>query len=257
MGSLFDVPPELILVLSLAAADPATGSAATDPSRAFSAVASADYRLPEQAWLAAVDDGAGGEDLASYRDAIFKTSSGRYYVPAAAKREQLTSLRRDPRVAAAVAFDLAQSNAAALERRLGHRVSAGDLYVAQVLGLDVAAGLIAAAETTPARPAAEAVAALDRETPLARTQEARLKVGQLYRRLTEGFATYVPPPRFAGVAAPEVKVSAVSEAIPSSTKQWSAFLPPSALRGPAMDDTSGWSAVENVTHVGWLTNVGD
>lgn len=275
MGSLFDVSPELMLVLTLAASDPSARPSIAEQPAAVARTSEA-YGLSEQAWLKAVEQGAGGEELVALRGAIFKTSSGRYYAPSADKRASLAALRGDPAVTAAVAFDLAGRNADALEKRLGHQVSAGDLYIAQALGVDAAAGLIAVAEATPSTPATEAVPGLERDTPLARTSEARLKAGQLYKKLTQGFTTMAPTQRIAAVATPrnaersttasnarsDVRPVApakpsVGEPVPRKSKDAKALLPPFALKGPAIDNSSVWTAVENRTHVGWATELGE
>lgn len=149
MGSLFEVPLHLAVILTLAADGSESGRKSLSAHAAPLPVSAAISRMSEQDWLSAVENGAGGDDLAAVRAAIFKTSSGRYYVAAEAQRVRLPALRKDGRLSALVAYDMARKTAAALRRKIGRAASAKELYMAEVVGVDAAAGLIAVAETMP------------------------------------------------------------------------------------------------------------
>ncbi len=121
MSSLIDVPAQLALLLQLAAAT--AGSAGPGPQPAVEAAIPASqtaivlaplegpFRFSERIWLRALKEGVPGPDTAEIAGSIFRTSSGRYYVPAAAERSRILRARGDTELAARVARAFAQRNA--------------------------------------------------------------------------------------------------------------------------------------------------
>lgn len=185
MGSLFDVPLHLVMILALAIAGDEGRAPQPDAMTSATATSTGPYLFSEQVWLEALKGGAGGEELAQHTQSIFRTSGGRYYVPAEAHRQQILGLRRDPDIAALVAFDLARRNAAALPARIGRPATVADLYVAHALGLETAAVLIPAKEKTPHLRAAKVVPALAQIEQSLRSGSAhQLTVAGLVKRLT-------------------------------------------------------------------------
>lgn len=189
MGSLFDVPAQLALLLSLATSAPHDAapalSAAGQPQAVEVAVepAAGPMRFGERAWLRALhDDPKAGGDLSR----VFVTSSGRFYVPSAAERQRVLEARNDPELSARVARAAAERNAGRLQRALRRAPTPAELYMAHVLGPEAAVAVIAAARTTPNTIAAK------RFPGLLNLPEGRETLGSLYARFN---AAVRPAPR--------------------------------------------------------------
>lgn len=126
-----------------------------DPSaKASTSSATGLYQFIEQTWLGTMKNAGAKLGLSTYADAITARSDGTYTVNDATSRKAILDLRRDPRVAAAMAGALTQRNREALTGSLGREPTSGDLYAAHVLGAKGATTLIGSAQTTPARAAA-------------------------------------------------------------------------------------------------------
>ena len=128
---------------------------ALDPSaKAATSSATGLYQFIEQTWLGVMKNAGPKLGLSAYSDAITARSDGTYTVSDAGARQTILDLRRDPKVASAMAGALTQRNREALGGALGREPTSGDLYAAHVLGAKGAGTLIASAESTPARAAA-------------------------------------------------------------------------------------------------------
>ena len=112
------------------------------------------FQFIEQTWLGCVKSAGAKLGLSNYADAITARSDGSYNVADPATKQAILDLRRDPRVSAAMAGELARKNGEKLSIALGREPTSGDLYTAHVLGAKGAATLIASAQATPARAAA-------------------------------------------------------------------------------------------------------
>ena len=153
MSSLFDVPQQLVVILHLAAVS--GGDLA--PHQAISThvlerrAESEDGTIAfsEQVWLRALKDGAGGDDLQPLALRIFKTSGGRYYVPAEGERNRILAQRRDADLAGLVAFDFAKGNAVSIEAVTRRAPTVADLYLAHVLGPETVIELLLLAKQHP------------------------------------------------------------------------------------------------------------
>ena len=188
MSSLFDVPVHLAMVLALAVSGAEGGEVRPPDTEPRQFASEGPYRFSEQIWLEALQSGAGGTEFAVYKDVIFRTGSKRYYVPAEAYRKKVFTLRRDPDIAALVAFEFARQNAKLLSPRLARRVNAGDLYIAHVLGRDVALTLIPAAEGIPTAAVTAVLPQLTAVGPALLGKKRRpMTVSDLYHRLTRSF----------------------------------------------------------------------
>ena len=73
---------------------------------------------------------------------------------AAAERDSILALRKDPQVSALMAGEYAKSTQGILKNALGRDVCGGELYAAHFLGPDAACRLIRMAEKDPAASAA-------------------------------------------------------------------------------------------------------
>lgn len=164
MSSLWDVPQYLIMAFSLALPAPVEKASRVTftPSHAFGTSAASPGALPDESfWLRSIKLAAPQSDiLSAYGARIFVTSSGRYYVPAAADRDDILALRRNGEVAARVLAAatmvlrkrLAQSSARAPTR--------GALLIAHVAGETSARDYIAALDADPDAEVSRAVPGL-------------------------------------------------------------------------------------------------
>jgi len=195
LSSLFEIPAQLAMLLSLAASTPAHDSAAVGIAAAESAVVEVEppagpLQFGEHAWLRALHD---NPDLAGRLGArVFVTSGGRFYVPTAADRQSILAARNDAPLAARVARAAAGHNAALLGRALRRTPCSADLYLAHLMGPEAALAFIEAADAAPDRPLGEAFPALAAALPKEPAGDgAPVTVGQLYRRLRS--VLYDPP----------------------------------------------------------------
>jgi len=196
LSSLLDVPAQLALVLSLAAS-----TAASDPPRPPAASEAASpasqaalvpqplvgpFRFGAGVWLRALKESPPDQDAHDFSGSIFKTSGGRYYVPAATERRRILKARRDGALARRVARAFAQSNARTLGAALHRAPSAGELYIAHVFGPEAAINFIQLAEAKPHDAAAKHVPELARAAPgLLNAHGAPLTLAQVYKQLTD------------------------------------------------------------------------
>ncbi|MDH3579953.1 MAG: transglycosylase SLT domain-containing protein [Hyphomicrobiales bacterium] len=107
------------------------------------------FQFIENTWLQTVKEEGGRFGLEKYSPHIFKTSSGRYYVPDREIRSEVLKLRHDPEVSAMMAGAFTQQNAEYVGSRLGRKPNQGELYIAHFLGPAGATKLISLAENRP------------------------------------------------------------------------------------------------------------
>jgi hypothetical protein len=107
-----------------------------------------------EAWLATVREDGRDHGLAAKAERIFRTSSGRYYVPDERDRLAIMALRGNRAVAAALAQAFEHRVEALLAERIARRPMRRDLAVLAALGPTDAARLIKLAEKAPDQSAA-------------------------------------------------------------------------------------------------------
>ncbi|MFI4935097.1 MAG: transglycosylase SLT domain-containing protein [Caulobacterales bacterium] len=112
------------------------------------------YQFVDQTWLGTLKQHGAKYGYARYADLIQKGADGRFHVEGAEARATVMSLRLDPNAAALMAGELAADHAAYLRGRVGREPTAGELYVAHVLGPKGSATLINAVQQSPAANAA-------------------------------------------------------------------------------------------------------
>src|SRR6185437_2740571 len=100
-------------------------------------------------WLATLKQHGAKYGYARYADLIQQGAGGRYHVQGGEARATVMDLRLDPHAAALMAGELAADHAAYLRGRVGREPTAGELYVAHVLGPQGSAKLIDAVRTSP------------------------------------------------------------------------------------------------------------
>jgi hypothetical protein len=158
VSSSLDIPVHLALVLMLATGDPLPAEidrAVLAPRTEPRAAARADLGYTEERWIEAVARHGAKTGLGDLARRVFRTSSGRYYVPVETDRHIVLALMRDPAVAARVAGAAARADALRIAGQAGRPARTSELYAAHVVGIDGALALVKDADTSRSRPAAE------------------------------------------------------------------------------------------------------
>jgi hypothetical protein len=197
LSSLFEVPAQLAMLLSLAAS-----TATTDPTAAMAEIAAppADVaaisqplegplRFSDHTWMRALHEN--GKEADAHGARVFVTSGGRYYVPPPSDRSRVLATRNDAEFAARITWAAATQNAGRMHAALHRAPTAGDLYIAHVFGATTAISLLDIVGRDPD-------AAFDKRFPelagaaaLSAEIKGPITVGQFYRRLSG--ALHEPP----------------------------------------------------------------
>ena len=107
------------------------------------------FQFIESTWLQTLKEEGARYGLGKFSPHIFKTSSGRYYVPDRQVRQEILALRHNPEAASLMAGAFTQQNAEYVEDRLGRKPTQGELYIAHFLGRGGATRLISLASENP------------------------------------------------------------------------------------------------------------
>ena len=103
------------------------------------------FQFIDSTWLSTVKTAGPSLGYGKLADAITQNSDGSLSVADPAMRQQISDLRNDPQVSAAMAGAFTSSNAAQLSEKLGRKPTDGELYIAHFMGANGAAKLINAA----------------------------------------------------------------------------------------------------------------
>lgn len=229
MSSLFDIPAQLAMLLSLAAstasyepADAGLLARAVAPSAVAVEPLGGPMRFSERAWLQALYDNPGQSD--GHASSVFVTTSGRYYVPTAADRSKILDARNDAPLATKVARAAAERHAAVLHAALRRGPTAAELYIAHILGSASAIIFLKAADATPDMPLVEGFPGL--AASLAETGDARsMTVEQFHRRLCEVLRG---PPRLVAIG-----LKPAIDEVPNAATSWQAKVEVARAEGAA------------------------
>ncbi len=158
--SLFEVPQQVALALSLAST--ATGAdfdylmktAARESSFRPAAVARTSsarglFQFIKGTWLRTLKEEGGKYGMQHLADQIFRTRSGRYYVPDHVARRKILKLRHDPKISALMAGAFTRSNSEMLAQQIGRPPTGGELYLAHFLGASDAVRMIKLKKSNP------------------------------------------------------------------------------------------------------------
>lgn len=196
MSSLFEVPAQLAMLLSLAASTPATDPTAVAEVAApaadiitISQPLEGPLRFSDHAWMRALHEN--GKEADAHGARVFVTSGGRYYVPPPSDRSRVLVMRNDAEFAARIAWATATRNAGRMHAAL-HRVpTAGDLYIAHVFGAEMAISLLDTAARDPDAAFDKRFPELAGASALSAEIKGPITVGQFYRRMSG--ALHEPP----------------------------------------------------------------
>jgi len=127
-----------------------------DPSaKASTSSATGLFQFTSQTWLHMIKTYGEEYGLGNYASQITKGADGHLSVENSAARQAILALRKDPRISAEMAGELDKENSAALERKVGGKIGATELYLAHFLGATGASRFIKAMRSTPNASAAE------------------------------------------------------------------------------------------------------
>ncbi len=112
------------------------------------------FQFIDSTWLSTVKTAGPSLGYGKLADAITQNSDGSLTVADPAMRRQISDLRKDPAVSAAMAGAFTSNNAAQLSEKLGRKPTDGELYIAHFMGANGASKLINAAGSGQQTPAA-------------------------------------------------------------------------------------------------------
>lgn len=123
------------------------------------------FQFTEQTWLQMVKTHGAKYGLAEQAAAIKVGSKGRLEVPDAAARQAILARRNDPTLSTRLATELANDNRKFLEKRLGRKVTEGEVYAAHAFGPSGALRMIQARDAAPAQAGDKVLPAAARSNP--------------------------------------------------------------------------------------------
>jgi hypothetical protein len=198
------------------------------------------FQFTEQTWLSTLKQHGAKYGYARYSDLIQHGANGRLYVSGGDARATVMDLRLDPHASALMAGELAADHAAYLRGRVGREPTAGELYVAHVLGPVGSAKLIdavRAAPTAAAAPLFPEAAGANRGIFYKGGRSAT--VAEVYANLTAAGPSGGPPVAPATSDQPEqgfVQYASARQADRQRAEQMAVAM---VLRGPESDDDAG------------------
>lgn len=154
MSPLLDVPAQLALALSLAAASiegaqPNLPPPIAQPS--FTGHVDGALEGPllfsEHSWMRALHGVP--DEAQKLGGRVFVTSGGRFYVPAPGAHQRMLVARNNAKIAAKIAQAAARENARRMRPLIGKPAVAADLLIAHVVDVSTAVALVSAVENTP------------------------------------------------------------------------------------------------------------
>ncbi|MFV3076961.1 hypothetical protein [Niveispirillum fermenti] len=112
------------------------------------------FQFTEGTWLSMIEQHGAKHGLGVYADKVSRGADGQARVSDPATRREILNLRKDPRLSAIFAAELANDNKRYLEGELGRPVGNTELYMAHFLGAGGASRFLKALDRNPNQPAA-------------------------------------------------------------------------------------------------------
>jgi hypothetical protein len=198
LSSLFEIPAQLAMLLSLAASA-AGHDTAMESSKAFPPPPpglvepiEGPLRFTERGWMRVLYENQ--EEAGGLGARIFVTSGGRYYIPVAGDRRRILDARQDAEIARRLTAAAAHRDAARLRGAVKRAPAVTDLYIAHVFGPDTAINLMQAVALQPDMPLSKGFPQLAAIPEV--QQSGPVTVAQFYRRLDAALAE---PPRLVAI----------------------------------------------------------
>ncbi|MDD4616785.1 MAG: transglycosylase SLT domain-containing protein [Alphaproteobacteria bacterium] len=161
-----------------------------DPSaKATTSSATGLFQFTSQTWLHMIKEYGADHGLGEYAAQITKNSDGSLRVANASAKQAILALRKDPSVSAVMAGELDKENAAYLEKKVGGKIGATELYLAHFLGANGASKFIKEMRANPTASAASVLpsaAAANDSIFYAKSGEAR-SLQQIYTKFAQKF----------------------------------------------------------------------
>src|SRR5215469_1040507 len=123
------------------------------------------FQFNEQTWMEMVRQHGGKNGLGDLATRITTLADGRLGTTDRALDNKILDLRRDVRLSAMFAGELAKHNAAALQKALHRKADAADLHLAHLLGTTGAIRFVCAREADAGQPAAAVLPSAARQNP--------------------------------------------------------------------------------------------
>lgn len=168
----------------------ASQESSLDPlAKASTSSATGLFQFTSQTWLDMVKKYGDDHGLGNYASQITRDSDGYLSVPDAAAKKAILALRKDPQISAVMAGELDKENAAYLQKRVGGKIGATELYLAHFLGATGAANFIREMRKNPAVAAADllpSAAEANRSVFYGKSGEAK-SLRQIYQKFAQKF----------------------------------------------------------------------
>lgn len=123
------------------------------------------FQFNEQTWMEMVRQHGGKYGIGDLAARVTTLADGRLGTTDRALDNKILDLRKDVRLSAIFAGELAKHNAAALQKALHRKADAADLHTAHLLGTTGAIRFLRAREADAAQPAADVLPAAARQNP--------------------------------------------------------------------------------------------
>lgn len=177
------------------------------------------FQFTSQTWLNMIRDHGlkyGQGDLASQ---ITTQANGKLGVADKTTEKQILDLRKDTTLSAQMAAELTKTNAAHLEKTLGHKPSAADLHLAMLLGASGAVRFLKAHQSDATTAAAALLPAAARQNPTIFYDSGHTPktVAAVYQRIEQS------------LAAPMRQVAALERAAAQAAPIQTAAVPPASI----------------------------
>lgn len=129
----------------------ATESSFNAKAKARSSSATGLFQFIDSTWLSMVKEHGGKYGLQEFSDKISVNKKGRASVSDSAAHKEILEMRKDPKLSAFMAAEFALKNKQHLEKTLGRKANATDMYMAHLLGPNGATKFLKTLDTTPAK----------------------------------------------------------------------------------------------------------
>ncbi len=188
-----------------------------DPSaKASTSSATGLYQFIDQTWLKTVKASGEKYGLGEAADKITISADGHARVDSAADRKAILALRNDPEIASQMAAELAKSNKASLERKVGGKVGSTELYLAHFLGAGGASSFLNAMKNNPNAKAADLLpqaAAANKNVFYDKATGRAKSVSEIYARFAQKFDDGNASVQFASASVPAAQEDKAAEKI--------------------------------------------
>jgi len=155
------------------------------------------FQFTKGTWLQLVKLHGAAHGLGAQAEQIERNGRGEFVVKDPEQRQKILALRRDPALSSLIAGEYAKDNKHWLEKSLGRKVGATELYLAHFLGPAGAVKLLKAKAEDPQQPAADLVpqAAAKNRTMFYESDQSAQSVAALYDHVKQVMENPAHPPR--------------------------------------------------------------